>query len=47
MKQKIFIGVAALLIFYIGAEVGYWIAYDSVTCIRIVPANGHGSFTYL
>ena len=47
MKQKIVLTVAALLIFYVGTEVGYQIAYDAVTCIRYVPANGHKSFTYL
>ena len=47
MKRKIVITVAALMIFYLGAEVGYQLAYDSVTCIRFVPSNGQKSPTYL
>jgi hypothetical protein len=47
MKRKIVITVAGLLIFYIGAEVGYQLAYDNVTCIRFTPSSGQKSFTYL
>ena len=47
MKRKIIIGIAALLIFYFGAEVGYQLAYNSVTCIQFTPTNGHKSLTYL
>lgn len=47
MKRKIIIGVAGLLIFYVGAEVGYQIAYNNVNCIQFVPSNGHKSITYL
>jgi hypothetical protein len=47
MKQKIIIGIAGLIIFYIGAEVGYQLAYDNITCIRFIPSNGQKSITYL
>lgn len=47
MKRKLVLTVAGLLIFYIGTEVGYQIAYDAVTCIRYVPSNGQKSFIYL
>jgi hypothetical protein len=47
MKRKIILTIAGLLIFYIGAEVGYQLAYESVMCIRFVPTNEQKSPTYL
>jgi hypothetical protein len=47
MKRKIALTVAGVLIFYIGAEIGYRIAYDNITCTRLVPSNGQKSIRYL
>ena len=47
MKRKIVLAVAGVLIFYIGAEIGYRLAYDNITCIRFTPSNEQKSLTYL
>ena len=47
MKRNIVLTVAGVLVFYIGAEIGYQLAYNSVTCVRVTPSNGQKSIRYL
>lgn len=37
MKKTIINILIGLLVFYIGAEVGYQLAYDSVKCVKPTP----------
>ncbi len=39
MKRTVINLIIGIIIFYIGAEVGYQIAYENVKCMKVTPSK--------